>query len=354
MSGIGRYLQGLLPALVPRLNAKRIIALGRGTDLGAEAWAKDSRVDVRTFEYPIFGAAEQLPSATSIYREAEALWVPQYNIPLFYRGKLVVTLHDLCHLALPETLRTHVQRWYSRRLLTAVANRADVLLCVSQFTAKEVERFLNVTPDRILVTYPPIADNWARASDVKEAHTPKPYLLFVGNQKKNKNLVGLIGAFRQVMHRIPHHLVLVGKRDGFLNFDTEIDFSDVQLHGRVLFVGQVSEQELRMYYRGADALIFPSLYEGFGFPLVEAMLHGCPIACSNASSLPEVAGDAALYFNPVEISDMAKAIYAVVTDIGLRAILIQNGYARVRRFTNDSGAVATALAMNNLVGQHLG
>lgn len=350
MSGIGRYLQCLMPGLIPRLTAQKIIALGNIVDLESEAWTHDSRVVLRQFGSSIFGATEQLAILSGIYRDVGLLWVPNYNIPLLYRGRLVVTLHDVCHLALPETLGSDLQRWYSKRLFSAVAARADAIFCVSEFTANEVQKYLAVDASRLFVTYPTVVSTWDQLPVFPRENTDGPYLLSVGNLKKHKNLKALLAAFNLIKDRIPHKLFIVGKREGFLNSEIGIYTDLDQGDGRVCFTGHVSEQKLRMYYKNADVLIFPSLYEGFGFPLVEAMLQGCPIACSNVSSLPEVAGDAAIYFDPTSVVDIARVLVIIATDIRLKKMLIQRGYVRVEQFRTLSCAEKTAAVINRLLG----
>ncbi len=290
MAGIGRYLQNLLPDLIPRLNASKISILGRSDDLVGEDWLRDPRIQFREFRPRIFSAAEQWAAAAGQYHDIDLLWVPQYNLPLLYPRKLLVTIHDLCQLAHPETLANDLQRRYAKYLLSRVAKRASAILCVSEFTASELQKYLQVDRERVVVTYPAMGNAWSISSATQSQLPNPPYLLAVGNVKKHKNLPRLIAAFAGVRSQISHDLIVVGKREGFLNSETLSPSISADLDGRVRFTGQVTDQELRAYYRNATALIFPSVYEGFGFPLVEAMAEGCPIACSNVASLPEVAG----------------------------------------------------------------
>jgi glycosyltransferase involved in cell wall biosynthesis len=352
MSGIGRYLQCLLPSLIPLIDARKIIILGCVEDLKSEPWTQDGRVILREFRCPIFSVAEQLAVLSGAYREADLLWVPQFNIPLFYRGRLVVTIHDVCQLAHPEVMGSGLQRWYARRLLSAVASRAEAILCVSEFTATEVQRYLDVDRSRLVVTYPNFSDSQCDSGFQRPGSDGSPYLLAVGNIKKHKNLKLLIAAFESVCNQIPHRLVVVGKQNGFLNSETELSGASTLLDGRVRFTGHISEQELGRYYRHADALIFPSIYEGFGYPLVEAMAHGCPVACSNVSSLPEVAGDAALLFNPFRAEDIAVAIMMLATDEGLRTMLKERGLKRAEAFRGRDRVEKTAAVINRILTKH--
>jgi glycosyltransferase involved in cell wall biosynthesis len=339
-----------MPSLIPLLEARRIFVLGCTTDLATEDWAQDPRIDIREFQTAIFSPAEQLAGLRGVYRDTHLLWVPQYNIPLLYRGKLVVTIHDVCHLALPETLGSDLQRWYSRRLFSTVAARADAIFCVSEFTAKEVQKYLKVDSSRLIVTYPTVVTARDQFAMLPSETTDAPYLLAVGNLKRHKNLKVLLSAFQLIKDRIPHRLIVVGKREGFLNSEIGINTDLEQSDGRVRFTGQVSEQELTMYYKKADALVFPSLYEGFGFPLIEAMSQGCPVACSNVASLPEVAGEAAIYFDPTSIVDISKALVMITTDTQLKEVLVQRGYNRVEQFRTQPCAEKTAAVINRLLG----
>jgi glycosyltransferase involved in cell wall biosynthesis len=350
MAGIGRYLQNLFPDLIPRLNASEISILGRSNDLSGEEWLSDPRIRIREYESPIFSVAEQLAALTGRYRGLDLLWVPQYNVPVLYRGKLLLTIHDLCQLAHPGTLRNQLQRRYAKYLLSRVVKQASAIMCVSEFTASELQKYLQVDEERLVITYPAVAAMPGAAAVPQTLEsTSRPYLLAVGNVKKHKNLPRLIAAFHGIRGQIDHDLILVGKREGFLNSETQVQSHFNEVDNRVRFTGHVSDQELREYYRNATALIFPSFYEGFGFPLVEAMAEGCPVACSNIASLPEIAGDAALFFDPFSIDDIARTLLQIATDAGMREALAERGKQRILRFVGNACAVRTAATINRLL-----
>jgi glycosyltransferase involved in cell wall biosynthesis len=349
MTGIGRYLQNLIPGLIPRLNTSKISILGRADEFEGEEWLRDSRIRFREFRPRIFSVAEQWAAARGEYRDLDLLWTPQYNLPLLYGGNLVVTIHDLCQLAHPETLATGLQRRYARYLLSEVAKRASAILCVSEFTASEVQKYLHVDKERVVTTYPPLKGDWSLPMASSEKVSYSPYLLAVGSVKKHKNLLRLIAGFDRIRDLIPHHLVLVGKREGFLNSENSLKAVSAELDGRVRFTGEVSDLELKEYYRNATALVFPSFYEGFGFPLVEAMAAGCPVACSNIASLPEVAGDAALLFNPFSVEEIAQTLIQIATDARMQDALAERGRERVRLFLGTTCAEVTAALLNRLL-----
>lgn len=355
MAGIGRYLQTLMPEVVPHLTARRIRILGDPAELAGEPWMGDHRLELRSFRAPIFSVSEQVQSIAAI-QGGDLLWAPQYNIPLLHRGMLVVTIHDLCQLAHPDSLGSDLQRWYARHLLSVVARRASAILCVSEFTRQEIEQYLHVKKERLFVTYP------GRGLDINsvrgaESHYSGPrYLLAVGNVKAHKNLRRLVEAFARVRDRIPHELLIVGKREGMLNADLTFKGASTLLEGRIRFTGHISDEELRGLYQNATALVFPSLYEGFGFPALEAMSQGCPVACSNVASLPEIVGDAALLFDPMSIDAIAEAIVKITCDMDLRRKLIYCGHRRVTQFDarvcgRRTAAVINAVLSGNVAHQ---
>ena len=352
-SGIGRYLQTVLPDLIPLVNASRIRILCDPEDLNGESWTKDPRIEIRCFRAPIFSVAEQVAALGSTYRDAGLLWVPQYNIPLLYRGGLLVTIHDLCQLAFPETLGNDLQRWYARKLLSAVASRANAVMCVSEFTASEMQRYLGIDARRLTIAHPTVGSSWTRDNSVRSNESGRPYILAVGNIKKHKNLKRLIKAFDLIRGAIPHDLIVVGQQQGFMNSDPDLASTVNLQDGRVRFTGYVSDAELNSYYRNADLFVLPSIYEGFGFPVVEAMALGCPVACSNVSSLPEVAGDAALFFDPNSVEDIGRVITEVLGDQDLRERLIERGRHRANTYRGNACARSTADVINRIMSADL-
>jgi glycosyltransferase involved in cell wall biosynthesis len=346
MSGIGRYLQSVIPEVLPRLRSEQIIVFGNADTLKRESWASDLRIKIRHDRAKIFSIREQLNAFRWDHLRCGLLWVPHYNVPMAYYRKLVVTIHDLCQLAYPETLGSPLQRWYAKTLISKAVRQADAVLCVSEFTRAEIIKYLGCYNSKITVTYP------GRGLATQERHVgtippaTRRYILAVGNVKPHKNLRRLISAFELVRGQIEHELVIVGKRTGFLNPDNLSVGSSMGNTDRIRFTGHVSDAELLRYYRGADALVFPSLYEGFGFPIVEAMAQGCPVACSNAASLPEIAGDAALLFDPHDINQIAAALCTITSDGPLRQQMVKRGFERAAKFSAERCGQQTADVIN--------
>lgn len=321
-SGIGVYLRHVVQGLVSDA-AQRFVV----TTIGGETVPGARHVECRSAVYSI-GEVMEIP--LRVPATTDVLWSPNYNAPLLSPGRLVVTIHDACHLALPQFFGSALKHQAARAMFSNVRRRARQVVCDSEFTRDEVNRLAGIDPGRVTVVYPGIRPVEATTMPRPVA---APYLLFVGNMKPHKNLGRLVEAFSRLKDRIPHSLVLVGKREGFITPDRHIGAATEQLGDRVVFTDEVPDDVLASYYRHADLLVFPSLYEGFGMPPLEAMSAGVPVAASRVASIPEICGDSAVYFDPHVVDDMTSAIARALSDRSLRAELRRRGYERVRRFS---------------------
>ncbi len=346
-SGIGSYIRNIVPRVIDRLQGQHFYLLGKAG--GMEQWQgfKRSNASWIGAESPIYTLSEQWEMAGRTPKDAGVFWSPHYNFPLMWGKKLLVTVHDAFHLAQPEFTPGFHKRLYAKFMFRRLTRRADSILCVSQFTKGELLRLAGGNAGRMRVVHNGVDDFWFGMKKGEAPH-PKPYLLFVGNVKPNKNLGRLLQAFDLLRGNIPHDLVIVGQKEGFLTGDREVLRQAESFGGRVQFTGLLEERQLRQYYAFADLLVFPSLYEGFGLPPLEAMACGTPVACSNAASLPEVCGDAALYFDPFQPKDMAEKISKVLSDDPLRRELIKKGSEKARSFSWDSAASQTAKVLEEL------
>jgi glycosyltransferase involved in cell wall biosynthesis len=260
-------------------------------------------------------------------------WTPHYNLPLFARTqRLVVTVQDVCHLALPEMTGGPVRRAYARLMLDQVRRRAHGVLFSSHFSRREMERLVGAPSAPTAVSPLAVSGEWWNTKDQSFRLMDGPYFVYVGNFKRHKNIPALLSGFRQVADRIPHSLVLIGRSKG-LRVDPAVQQALAGLERRVLLAGEVDDVTLRAYVAHATAFVTASLYEGFGLPPLEAMAAGCPCVVSNAASLPEVCGDAALYCDPRDASSIAARLLEIATNDSARACLIGKGRERARQFT---------------------
>ena len=312
-SGIGTVLSNVLERWIQADREKCFYLLGDPAVLGTFPWAHGDCVEIIPCTVPIYSVREQLVLPRVIPAGADLLWVPHYNIPIFYRGKLLVTVHDVFHLDMAQMVPGLHRRLYAKFMFAAVAAKADKIICVSKFTEKRLRYFEpGLQEQKTCVIYNGVDDYWKQPSAAKES-LQRPYLLFVGNVKPHKNLPRLVAAFSEIKDKIPHDLVIVGKEEGFIVGDNKARKCADSLKERIRFTGYISDEELRRLYAGAALFVFPTLYEGFGLPPLEALAAGCRrLLLSDIPVLHEIYGTSAVYANPCDEDELARGILSAV------------------------------------------
>jgi len=271
----------------------------------------------------------------------------QYIAPPFGRTPVVNTVHDLAVLRLPHLFRKR-EVWRQRLLLARAVRRAAKVLTGSEYCKDDIVRAFGVRPARVVVTPYGVDDRFRRVEGaerdavLRQYGIQPPYLLFVGNIQPRKNLLGLLDAFGLLKERerIPHRLVVVGRK-AWLYADVFARVRELDLETQVHFTGSVPDADLPALYSGADALVYPSLGEGFGLPPLEAMRCGTPVVVSNRPALPEILGDAAIMVDPAQPADIARGTLAVLRDAGVRGGLVARGLERARRYRWEETARRT-------------
>lgn len=299
--------------------------------------------------------AEQITMPWIIFKEKiDLMHFPHFNVPLLCPVKFVVTIHDLILTKHPtqraSTLSPFLYKIknlaYRLAIRTAVT-RAQVIIAISNYTRVDIIKQFGVSPAKIKMTYEGVASKLEVSADKNIGEAPgnevrvleknkikKPYLLYVGNAYPHKNLEGLIEVFENVIKDMPElSLVLVGKEDYFYKRVKDFALAKTFVADKILFPGYIPDEELRSVYRNALVYVFPSFFEGFGLPPLEAMVQGCPVASSNKTCLPEILGDAALYFNPDNREEMRQIILKVTQDASLRQSLIEKGREQVKKYS---------------------
>jgi glycosyltransferase involved in cell wall biosynthesis len=300
------------------------------------------------FDSPIYSMREQIGLARRIPGETSIFWSPHYNIPLAWRGRLAVTIHDVGHLALPQFFGGFHRQAYARFMFHRISRSADAIMTDSDFTRTEFERLVGTSRASPEVVHIGVDQSWFEVAPSPTPH-PKPYLLYVGNVKPHKNLGCLLEAFGKLVSRTPCDLLILGKTEGFRTGDSGVRLAATRLAPRVQLLGAVSQGLLKRYMAHAEALVLPSLYEGFGLPPLEAMACGCPAIVSRAASLPEVCGDAAQYCDPLDPDSIADAIMGVLQDSKLRETLRCRGLERARRFSWERSARAALSVLDRVL-----
>lgn len=249
---------------------------------------------------------------------------PGFNAPLGRPCDFSFTIHDLIHLAFPAE-QSLPKKLYYRWIIRPATRNASVVFTVSEYSRRRIVEWSGVAEQKVVVCGNGVDERFFQAGPGWQH--PRPYLLYVGNQKPHKNVEALISAYAKSRVAPDVDLLLTGQ----FSADVAQVVNEEKLGGKVVALGSVSEQDLPALYRGAQALVMPSLYEGFGLPVVEAMAAGTPVLSSNRTSLPEVGGDAVLYFEPDHLDSMVEALNQI-SDSTLMQQLRLAGPVRAAKF----------------------
>jgi len=337
IGGIGTYTKNLLQGFGHNANGLELHAIVRGEDeLRVRDWC--SRVTV--VNAPIYTLWEQLlvPRAA---KECNLLHVPHYNVPVLHRGPLIVSIMDVIHISCAPYRHNVRSCLYARPMLNFAARKADHIITVSNYSKAQIVEALGIPASKITVIHCGVGAEFHPGYDKQECKSvaaglgiSRPYLLYVGNLKPHKNVSTLLRAVAQLHQRkkLSHELVIVGD-DARWKRTMVDECLRLGIADQVVFVPYVAQALLPKIYATADLLVMPSTAEGFGLPIVEAMACGTPVVCSQAASLPEVAGDAAVYFDTDDASDLAETIERLVHSGDLRESLRDKGLHRAKQFT---------------------
>jgi glycosyltransferase involved in cell wall biosynthesis len=350
MSGIGTYISQLLPLIINQLSHIQFLLLGNEEELRRYNWTAGNNVSTVDFRVPIYSISEQTELLKKIPKLTDMFWSPHYNIPVFYSGKLLVTVHDVFHLAMPEFVQGIHRKIYAKMIFKYLKHKSSAIIFDSDFTNSQFRKFVGNVTRKAQTIHIGVDDSWFRMNK-KTSPYARSYILFVGNVKPHKNVKGLLSAYATIKDKYDVDLLIIGKKEGFITGDQSVFQLAEQMEGRVQFTGYVDDDTLKQYFAHADMLVFPSLYEGFGLPPLEAMASGCPVIVSNAASLPEVCGDAALYCDPYQPDDIANKIALVMGSSSLREQLQVKGYERAKQFTWEKCAQETVAVIEEVLSK---
>lgn len=288
----------------------------------------------------------------------DVFFTPAHVIPLSYHGRAAATVHDLGYHYFPEA---HPQRqlaylkWSTRHN----GRRAHRVFADSQTTKDDLIQFDGIAADKIEVVYPGVDPDLQRVEGegvtavCQKYHIPPPYLLYISTLHPRKNLERLVQAYAQ--SNLPHQLVLAGKK-GWLSqpiLDTIANLPS-PISAKIILPGFIADEDKAALISGATAVLYPSLYEGFGFPILEAQACGVPVLAANSSSCPEVAGDAALLVDPSDVNAITDGMRQLTQDDTLRQTLVAKGYANVSRFSWEKTAQQILNALAVVGGDEIG
>ena len=340
--GIGTYIRNLVRHLARTDHETEYVLLLGEDDLGIAAQLGPNFRAVLE-PSPNYSLREQVHVPWVLRRERPDVYhAPHYVLPAGVRCSSVVTIHDCIHLMFPQYLPNRLAYAYARAQMWAAARRSDCILTVSEASKRDILHLFNVPPEKIVVVCNAIDSHFSvtpsedAVARVRERYQlDHKFVLYVGNIKPHKNIERLIDAFGRARQRgCEDDLKLVIIGDEISKYPALRHMVHKQkLDKHVRFLGFQPMETLAAFYRLARAFVFPSLYEGFGLPPLEAMACGAPVVTSNLSSLPEVAGGAALLVDPYDVDAIAHGICQAVTDEPLREDLIRRGRERARSFS---------------------
>lgn len=326
VGGTETYLRKTLVAMAEQAGGDRLVVftnLENHDTLKADLMAFPQVVLVqlkfRAMNRPIRIIREQVELPWKVKASGvDVLWSPGYTAPVLVSCPQVVSIHDMQYKAFPHDL-TFMARWATDVLVKAAARRARRIIAVSQFSKREIVQHTAAAAEKVEVVYEAASPVFAKPLPEKELKQilgrlvpgAAPYLLCVAATYPHKNVQALVTAFGQLMHTIPHNLVIVGNaRLGEPEVAKALDSIADPL--RVIRLKKMSELELVALYQGCDVFVFPSLYEGFGLPVLEGLMAGVPVVTTPCASLPEVGGEVAQYFNPDDPAALSTAIQVVL------------------------------------------
>jgi glycosyltransferase involved in cell wall biosynthesis len=356
IGGIGTYTRNLLQEFGRYSNGFDIQAIVRKRD---SASVREFCDDVAIVDVPIYTVLEQWMVARAS-RRCDLLHVPHFNAPLLHRGPLVVSIMDLIYLKSPAYRHNWRTVLYARPMLNAVARKADHIVTVSDFSKDQIVSTLGIPPSKVTVIPCGVGKEFTATISRSKFHQAAPvlglqppFVLYVGNLKPHKNVKTLLHAFAWLREsrKLPHSLLIVGDD---LRWKSQIveQCAKLGIRDSTVFAPEVPQSLLPEIYAAADLLVMPSALEGFGLPVLEAMACGTPVIASRAGSLPEVAGAAALYFEPMIVEDLAAQMERVLESPSLRRSMRDLGIQRAKQFSWEKAARRHIELYGDLLGVH--
>lgn len=357
LTGVGRHVANLVHALTgePTIKPLTVFVTQDAPSL-REAGIDEVRAPFPTPNEYARAFWEQTVVPWQVARRRVELYhSPNYILPLALPAPAVVTLHDVTYL--DPTLHKWTSHHYLTFLTALALRKARAVIAVSDYTRRRVEALYPHTQGRVQVIYQGVEPTFRPPAPAdleafrRRTGIDHPYVLYVGTIEPRKNVVRLIEAFEMAIAEgeLPHHLYLVGAW-GWKTGPVADALRRAMAGGRVHVAGYVPNEDLPLYYAGADVFLYPSIEEGFGLPAAEAMACGTPVVTSNTSSLPEVVGDAALTVDPLDVSAIAEGILQVVTNCELRTRLRAAGLQRAARFSWQQSAREHARVYERVLG----
>ncbi len=344
-AGIGRYIRNLISNLqeIDKQNEYYILLLKK--DYDNVEFNENFKKVLADFRW--YTLKEQIKLPVILYSlKLDLVHFPHFNIPVFYIKNFIVTIHDLIHQKFSmQRSSTHstqiyfIKQLFYRFVFWLSLKKSKKIITVSNYVKNDLKDVWNVDNNKIIVTEEGVDKSILEINEkitkkemddiLNKFNVKPPFIFYIGNAHPHKNVEGLIKAFMEIKSRLQYLQLVLAGNDHYFWQRIKKEFN----HKDIIYTGRLTDEEMVTFYKNAKAYVFPSFEEGFGIPLLEAFACGCPVASSNKASLPEVGGDAALYFNPSNNQDMQQKIMKVINNSKLATLLKENGAKRVKKFS---------------------
>jgi glycosyltransferase involved in cell wall biosynthesis len=356
--GIGRYMKCLAEAVMAQAPEHEYLLIlpPEAEDMITAPTGRVEKISCSARYYSM-GEQVELPRLVRRHR-VDLLHSPHFNLPLVRLCPTVVTIHDVIYLACKQDMPSRLGRLYYYGMMAASVRLADHVLTDSEFSKGDIVQHLHADPEKIEVVYPAVHPGFERVNEeaglervLSNYGLDEDYILYTGIYKLRKNHAGLLHAFREFLKSGEKAKLVIAGPMGEGEAELRRLADGLGVGGRVILAGFVPDSDLPSLYSAARVYACPSLYEGFGFTVLEAMACGTPVVCSAETSLPEVAGDAALYADARNPLAFAAALQRAFSDSELRGQLIEKGFKNRRRFSWETGARRTLAAYEHAAGR---
>lgn len=337
--GIGRYIATLIKYL-PQTGTQHEYIIYHASPQEYIPDPLPRQIIQKTFPHPPFSIAEQRHWPRQIRQDhLDVFHAPHYAIPLFTTTPVIVTIHDLVGFRYPEYIYSPFARLYYKLMTHTAVRKAQACITGSHFTRQEITALLKTNPQKVHTVHYGVdterfIPNHPRQQQIQQKYNiTTPSLLYLGTKKQWKNLPMLLNALSHIIQNGESVSLILAGKDAKHQQDISSIIQQLHLQNHVLEAGSIDEADMSALYGAATLFVFPSYYEGFGLPVLEAMASGVPVIASNAASIPELVGDAGVLLDPHNPDEWATAITQLLHDKPTRLALIQRGLARVQQFS---------------------
>lgn len=344
-SGIGRYIRNLIFEIQKTDSKNEYFIFLLKKDF--ESVSLPSNFHKVEADFRWYTLAEQLKFPGLLKKfKLDLMHFPHFNVPIFYRGKFVVTIHDLIHqhhsmqrATTHGTIAFAIKKIGYAKIFKHAVSASQAIFVPSFFVKKDLLKEYNVDSSKVIVTYEGVEETFIKLSEtitikniqeaLKKFNVSKPFIFYVGNAHPHKNVEGLIKAFLNLRKAYKNLQLVLAGHDHYFWERLKKEYAQEGIR----FAGFISDFEMVSFYKAAEVRVIPSFEEGFGIPVLESFACECPVVCSNISSLPEVGGEGAIYFDPRDIKDVEEKIEQVLNNPELCQELVDKGLERVKKFS---------------------